>query len=199
MSRTAKYRTVVYYFPSKLDLLRAVGQELIARMATVLFGALGDDRRSMDDLLRLTWPAVRSPRADPHAALAFEIVGLAGAGCPPFPDLARELSQRFVERFSDRVDSTEDLRTVGAAVLGRLLGLLLIHRIAGETLADATARYEGSPHPADQSPLDATRARAIGGVACSAATPGRYAARGRATHHETSRWTASIVWRTIWV
>ena len=147
MSRTAKYRTVVYYFPSKLDLLRAVGQDLIARMSTELFGSLGDDRRSMDDLLRLAWPAVRSPRADPYAALAFEIVGLAGAGRPPFPDLARELSQRFVEWFSDRVDSTDDPRAAGAAVLGRLLGLLLIHRIAGDALADAAAQYEAITTP----------------------------------------------------
>jgi AcrR family transcriptional regulator len=140
-------RTVVYYFPSKPDLLRAVGQDLIARMSTELFGALGDDRRPTDDLLRLAWPTVRSSRADPYAALAFEIVGLAGAGRPPFPELAQDMSQRFVEWLSDRVDSTADHRAAGAAVLGRLLGLLLIHRIAGEPLADAAARYEGITPP----------------------------------------------------
>jgi hypothetical protein len=101
----------------------------------------------MDELLRAAWPALRSSRADPYAALAFEIVGLAGTGRPPFPDLARDMSQRFVEWFSDRVEYTDDPGAAGGAVLGRLLGLLLIHRIAGDAVADAAAQYEGITPP----------------------------------------------------
>lgn len=62
-------RMVVYYLPSKEDLVMAAVEALSVRMQTILERAFGDDRRLPDELLRMAWPVLTKKSADQIFAL----------------------------------------------------------------------------------------------------------------------------------
>ena len=82
-------RMVVYYFPTKLDLVAGVATRLGAELQQLLAKAFGDERRSPDDLLALAWPVLASRRGDRVFALFFEMIGFASAGQEPYPQMVR--------------------------------------------------------------------------------------------------------------
>ncbi len=90
-------RIVVYYFPTKDDLIAevlfAMGAELQATLAPTFTVAVADHL----ELLRTAWPILARPEADPVFALFFEAGGLAATGREPFSTLVPQLVEAWIE------------------------------------------------------------------------------------------------------
>lgn len=138
-------RTVVYYFPTKTDLVTAVAGAVVGDMVTLLEVAFGSEPLSPQDLLNRAWPVLATPSADKVFALYFEIVGLASSGQAPFDTLAAGLVDGWVDWLSPRVlGSTKEIRRRRAlATVGQVDGLLLLRQVLGAEAADDAAREVG--------------------------------------------------------
>lgn len=134
-------RTVVYYFPSKSDLVVSVTSALGSDLQVLLADAFGAEPLLPGDLLARAWPVLATPAADPIFALVFEIIGHASAGRAPYDDLAAHLITAWVEWLTPRTKgSTPAIRRCRAlATLAQLDGLLLIRHIAGPEAGDQAA------------------------------------------------------------
>lgn len=139
-------RTVVYYFPTKADLITSVALAIVADLEALLERAFGSQRRSQADLLKLAWPVITTADADRVFALYFEIVGLASTGQAPYVDLARGLVHGFVQWITPRqLGSTPAVRRRRAlAAVAQIDGLLLMRQILGPEAADLAAHESGA-------------------------------------------------------
>lgn len=133
-------RIVVYYFPTKDDLigevLYAMGAELQATLAPTLTTPAADHL----ELLRTVWPILAQVESDPVFALFFEAGGLAAAGREPFRTLVPQLMQAWIEWAAEFVEGTRTRRCAEAeAAIAMLDGLLLVRQLAGPEVADRAA------------------------------------------------------------
>ena len=133
-------RIVVYYFPTKDDLigevLYAMGAELQATLAPTLTTPAADHL----ELLRTVWPILAQVESDPVFALFFEAGGLAAAGREPFRTLVPQLMQAWIEWAAEFVEGTRTRRRAEAeAAIAMLDGLLLVRQLAGPEVADRAA------------------------------------------------------------
>ena len=133
-------RIVVYYFPTKDDLigevLYAMGAELQATLAPTLTTPAADHL----ELLRTAWPILARVESDPVFALFFEAGGLAAAGREPFRTLVPQLMQAWIEWAAEFVEGTRTRRCAEAeAAIAMLDGLLLVRQLAGPEVADRAA------------------------------------------------------------
>jgi len=138
-------RTVVYYFPTKADLISAVVGALVADTERLLEEAFGSAPLSQDELMRRAWPVLADPAADPVFRLFFEIIGLAAAGQDPYVDLAAGIASGWVEWLGPRtVGSNPEVRRRRAlATMSHIDGLLLVRSVLGPGAAEAAARESG--------------------------------------------------------
>jgi AcrR family transcriptional regulator len=138
-------RTVVYYFPTKTDLISAVIGSLVADTEQLLQEAFGSTQLTPEDLLRRAWPALATTGNDRVFRLYFEIIGLASARQAPYVDLVTEMIAGWVDWLESRMlGSTEALRRRRAmATLAHVNGLLLVRQMLGPAAADAAARESG--------------------------------------------------------
>ena len=138
-------RMVVYYLPSKEDLVMAAVGALSVRMQTILEQAFGDDRRSPDELLKMAWPVLTKKSADQIFALFLEVVGLSAAKVEPYDRISRLILDGWIRWLSDRIDArTERDRRRGAlGVIARIDGLLLLRHGHGVGAANEAARALG--------------------------------------------------------
>ena len=135
-------RTVVYYFPTKPDLVMAVVSALGVDLVQVLADAFGDERRSAKELLERAWPVLTTESADRVFAIYFEIIGLASAGQAPYGDVAAAMADGWVQWLAARtVGSSPEVRHRRALSLLALVdGLLLLRRILGAQAAEQARR-----------------------------------------------------------
>ena len=133
-------RIVVYYFPSKNDLvgevLAAIGTELQATLAPAFASPLADHR----ELVRTVWPVLASADADPVFALFFEAMGLAATGREPYRSIVPQLVDAWIEWAAQHISGAAAHRRGEAeAAVAVLDGLLLLRQLAGADAADRAA------------------------------------------------------------
>lgn len=137
-------RTLVYYFPTKPDLLSAVVRALGDQLQATLSDAL--DRKADDhrQLVRALWPLLARDDVDPVFGLFFEANGLAAAGIEPFPLLVSELTESWISWAEHHlVESLSERRADAEAAVAMIDGLLLLRAVAGPEPAQRAARRHG--------------------------------------------------------
>lgn len=134
-------RTVVYYFPTKGQLVLAVLQHSSEQLVRLLSAAVHDGPHPPDELLRAAWTALRRPEARRPLQIYVEVLGLAVRGGEPYRSIVVDLAATWVAWFGPRlaVDAA-DRDDRAAALVATLDGLLLLLVTSGPDLADAAAR-----------------------------------------------------------
>jgi AcrR family transcriptional regulator len=137
-------RIVVYYFPTKDDLIGEVLYAMGAQLQTTLAPAFSTPAADHLDLLRAAWPVLARPEADPVFALFFEAGGLAATGREPFSALVPQLVEAWIDWAAEFIRGTRTRRRSEAeAAIAVLDGLLLLRQLAGPAVADRAARRIG--------------------------------------------------------
>ena len=138
----ASDRMVVYYFPTKTDLITAVAMRLGAELQSLLESAFGDRPRDASELLAVAWPVLATKRSDRIFSLFFEMIGMASAGHSPYTELVGSLMNGWADWLADRVKgSRADIRRQRAlAIMARIDGLLMMRRTMGAAAANSAAR-----------------------------------------------------------
>jgi len=137
-------RTVVYYFPTKGDLVSAVLGGISVRLQELLAPALDRGPSSQAVLVRRSWGVLSGPGGDAPLRVFLECVGLAVRGREPYRGVADQLLAGWTAWVADRLDGDEATRADRAhAVVATLDGLLLVRAVAGPSAADAAARGLG--------------------------------------------------------
>jgi AcrR family transcriptional regulator len=139
-------RTVVYYFPTKDDLVRQVLLSFGARLQHLLDAAFGTDPLPPDELAARAWPLLTTPEADGTFAVFFELLGLASAGRSPYEELAPLLVESWIDWLEPHLAvEAAERRDRALALVAVLDGLLLLRQISGSDASAAAARRLGIP------------------------------------------------------
>lgn len=137
-------RMVVYYFPSKDDLVREVVMSMGVRLQETLAEVLTQRVDDHLDLVKIAWPVLARPEVDPVFALLFEAAGLAASGQEPYRSLMPELFEVWIQWASTFLTGTPSRRRASAeAAIAVLDGLLLLRHLAGPVAAARAAKVVG--------------------------------------------------------
>ena len=132
-------RSIVYYFPTKTDLLTQTVGEVGRRMQVLLAEAFGREARPSEELARRAWMVLATEEADPVLSVFLEIVGLGVCGVEPFDELAPATIASWAEWLTPLVAATspEQAHDDALATIALLDGLLILRHTLG---ADAAQR-----------------------------------------------------------
>jgi len=137
-------RTVVYYFPTKNDLITDVLVAMATELQATLVPAFASPARDHVELLRAAWPVLATDAADPVFALFFEANGLAVTGRAPYAEILVELVATWIAWAAEFIEGDDDHRQVEAETAIALIdGLLLVRQLAGADAAERVARRLG--------------------------------------------------------
>ena len=137
-------RVIVYYFPSKEDLISEVIVSMGLQLQATLAAAFATKAADHRELLRAAWPIVASDAADPVFALFFEANGLAATGREPYASLLPQLIELWIDWTSGFVGGAPKRRRQEAeAAIAVMDGLLLLRQLAGPEAAERAARTVG--------------------------------------------------------
>jgi AcrR family transcriptional regulator len=137
-------RTVVYYFPTKEDLVTEVVMSMGVQLQTTLGEAFSEPAQHHLELARAAWPVLARSDVDPIFALFFEANGLAATGRAPFDTLVPRLVDAWIEwAASFFTGSTTQRRAEAEATIALIDGLLLLRQLAGPAAASRAARRLG--------------------------------------------------------
>lgn len=137
-------RIVVYYFPTKDDLISDVLDAMGGRLQGILAPAFTSPATDHIELARAAWPILARTDADPTFALFFEAGGLAASGREPFRTIVAQLIDAWIGWASTFISGPPRTRRREAeAAIALLDGLLLLRQLAGAEAADRAARSLG--------------------------------------------------------
>ena len=137
-------RTIVYYFPTKDDLV----SEVIVSMGMQLQGTLAAAFTTPADdhlgLLRAAWPVLARVEVDPIFALFFEANGMAATGRDPYRTLVPMLVETWIDWTTKYLKGTAKQRRVEAETAIAILdGLFLLRLLSGPEAAQRAAHRLG--------------------------------------------------------
>lgn len=134
-------RMVVYYFPSKSELVAAVLMALGDRLRVTLAPTVAHACDGPLDFVRVAWPVLASGESDAEFALYFEALGLAVSGREPYRSLAPLLVDGWIEWTSTVFRGPAARRRANAETAIAIVdGLLLLRHTTGADVADRAAR-----------------------------------------------------------
>lgn len=137
-------RTVVYYFPTKDDLVSAVVVSMGLQLQETLGAAFTSPADDHLALARAAWPVLATDTAAPVFALFFEANGLAAAGREPYVTLVPMLVTAWVDWAATFVAGPARTRKAEAeAAIALLDGLILLRLLGGPEAANRAARRLG--------------------------------------------------------
>ena len=137
-------RTIVYYFPTKADLITAVLAKVGEQLQTVLGEAFQGPVETHTEILRQAWPVLTTDDADAVFALFFQAVGLAQSGQEPYVTILTQVMEAWrawLLEFFTGDDATRQAEAETA--MGVLDGLLLLRQTLGADAADRAAATLG--------------------------------------------------------
>ncbi len=137
-------RTVVYYFPTKDDLVGEVVLAMGAGLQAALADAFTEPAADHVEMVRRAWPVLAAPEHERVFALFFEANGLATIGREPYATLVPQLVAVWIEWAAALIDGDEPQRRAAAeAAIAVLDGLYLLRLLAGPAAADRAAAALG--------------------------------------------------------
>lgn len=137
-------RIIVYYFPSKDDLVGEVILAMGLQLRQTLVAAFTTPAADHRDLMAAAWPVVARPENDRVFALFFEANGLAAVGRDPYRELVPTLVQNWIDWAAEFIEGTPERRRRQAETAVALLdGLLLLRQLAGPDAGDRAAATLG--------------------------------------------------------
>jgi AcrR family transcriptional regulator len=137
-------RMIVYYYPTKADLIGAVLEEYTARLMGMLSVAFSEPASDHVDMLRAAWPYLADPAADPMLRMFFELVGLSARGLEPYATLVPPAFDAWAELIAGLFTLPEEERRAEAeATIALLDGLLMVRQILGPEAGERAARRHG--------------------------------------------------------
>lgn len=137
-------RTIVYYFPTKGDLIGEVIGSMGLKLQHTLGGAFSKPAVNHVELARTAWPVLARAEADPIFALFFEANGLAAARRAPYDTLVPKLIEAWIDWIMAFLTGTPKQRRGEAeAALAVIDGLLLMRQLAGPAAANRAAARLG--------------------------------------------------------
>jgi AcrR family transcriptional regulator len=140
-------RVVVYYFPSKDDLVSEVLMFVGTQLQQTLEPALESPLSDHLELVQAAWPIVAQADADAVFALFFEANGLAAAGREPYRTLVPQLVDVWITWAAGFLCGTPaQRRTEAETAIALLDGLLLLRQLAGPAAATRAATRVGVAH-----------------------------------------------------
>ena len=141
-------RIVVYYFPTKDDLIGEVLFAMGAELQKALASAITSAQAEHLDLARAAWPTLARPETDPVFALFFEASGLAATGRAPYRELVPTLYNAWIAWTSGFITGPPARRQAEAeATVALLDGLLMLRQLGGPDAAQRAARRMGVSGP----------------------------------------------------
>jgi AcrR family transcriptional regulator len=137
-------RTIVYYFPTKDDLITEVVASMGLALQTTLGEAFSQTATTHLELARAAWPVLARTEADPIFALYFEANGLAAARRAPYEALVPQLIEAWIEWLVGFLQGPSKHRRAEAeAAIALIDGLLLLRQLAGAAAANRAAARLG--------------------------------------------------------
>ena len=130
-------RIVVYYFPTKPDLIREVLVAMGLQLRLTLAEAFATPAGNHLEMLARAWPLMANPSSDRIFALFFEANGLAAIGREPYASVVPVLVEGWIDWASNLILATNPHRRAEAETAIALIdGLLLLRLLAGPDAAD---------------------------------------------------------------
>lgn len=137
-------RVIVYYFPTKEDLIGDVVVALGMRLQAALAEAFTSPAADYNGLVRAAWPVLACPEMDPIFALFFEANGLAAIGREPYVTLVPGLVEMWIDWVAQFIKGTPARRMAESeAAIAVIDGLLLLRQLGGQASANRAARTLG--------------------------------------------------------
>jgi AcrR family transcriptional regulator len=137
-------RTVVYYFPTKEDLLTEVVTSMGLQLQQTLGEAFASPAADHLELARAAWPVLARHETDRIFALFFEANGLAATGRAPFDTLVPQLVEAWIAWLMLFLAGSERKRRAEAeAAIAVIDGLILLRLLAGPAAATRAAARLG--------------------------------------------------------
>jgi AcrR family transcriptional regulator len=137
-------RTIVYYFPSKEDLISEVVVSMGLSLQATLAAAFSEPAANHLELVRTAWPLLAVTDVDPIFALFFEANGLAATRHSPYDTLVPMLIEAWVDFVVPFLEGPAKQRRAEAeAAIALIDGLLLLRLLGGAAAANRAARTLG--------------------------------------------------------
>jgi AcrR family transcriptional regulator len=137
-------RTVVYYFPTKEELLTEVVTSMGLQLQQTLGEAFASPAADHLELARAAWPVLARDETDRVFALFFEANGLAATGRAPFDTLVPQLVEAWIGWLMLFLDGSErERRAEAEAAIAVIDGLILLRLLAGAAAATRAAARLG--------------------------------------------------------